>query len=68
MNISRNKMNLVTDKPSLYDALLPWSDDSANCGNCVWKRDLPTTVLSWLKVLAQHPAYLSRNFMLMPVY
>jgi hypothetical protein len=49
MNISRNKMNLITDKNSLYDALLPWTDGSANSGNCVWKRDLTSTALSWLK-------------------
>lgn len=46
MKISRNKMNLLTDKPSLYDALL----DTGSSGNCVWNRNTSTS-LSWLKVL-----------------
>jgi hypothetical protein len=59
MRISRNKMNLQTDKQSLYDALMPWSDDgTANSGNCVWKRDLTNNAVSWLKVPAWHPSLL----------
>ena len=57
MRISRNKMNLMTDKQSLYDALLPLTDDdtTANSGNCVWKRDLTNNAVSWLKVHPWHP-------------
>ena len=59
MQISRNKMNLQTDKQSLYDALLPWKDDdTANSGNCVWKRDLTNNALSWLKVPMWHQSLL----------
>jgi hypothetical protein len=55
MQIERNKMKLIVDKPSLYDALLPWSEEpTPNSGNCVWKRDLTGSgsgsAMGWLKV------------------